>query len=152
MRTLIIVRHGRQDSNGDLSVFGRLDVGVLADRLTQNINGASTIRILTSPAEYALATAAILGSALRADEVRAQAILRTKGDGKHNVDLLGAVDLIHQNTDVDVLILVTHSEYTTNLPSYFFMQEWHLAKRSHYIDKNEAWLINMDTKEMMHIW
>ncbi|MFC1721482.1 histidine phosphatase family protein [Patescibacteria group bacterium] len=113
MEKLIIVRHG-DDIGHKLSKDGALQILNLAKKLKSEVNHSSAI-ILTSPVNRVHQSAEIIAEELDA-EVEKQEILRSSNEDDTQLD--ETLDLVNKQKS-DVVILVTHWEYTQEFPMFF---------------------------------
>lgn len=141
---LIVVRHGNYNRGGkeELNEEGRSSIKQLTNRLKSLIQGKKTI-ILSSTIPRAFESATIIGEGLGVD-IEGYDILWS--DDNHIENLPAIFNLIESHAESDVIIVVTHCEYTEYLPLYF--GEKYLNRksqnrlRSFVLDYGEAWLIN----------
>ena len=135
MRHLVIVRHGDYGPDRRISHSGRAQMLALAQHLKQLVNSGSVV-ILSSTAPRAADSAAILGEALRV-EVELHDILWS--DNSHPEDISGAFELVRScSSRADVVVLVTHLEYTRDLSRHFAEKEWGVSLPLSEIKKGQA--------------
>lgn len=147
MKQLIIARHGH-DINGLLSDRGRIQVGLLAEKFNPLINGASVL-ILSSTADRAQKSAEILGAAFGVEFEKHEILW---SGGSHFENLPAALELVKSYKDkADVLILVTHYEYTERFPGYFAEQEWKIRFQGQPLGNGEAWIIDCLERTLMRM-
>jgi phosphohistidine phosphatase SixA len=145
MKKIIIARHGDYISSGDqrLSDHGISQIEVLGNKLLPHIKGETLI--LTSDSLRACQSAKILAAIFNAPIVE-YGILRA--DNRIRMNLQRAWLLINERgRDVDVLVLVTHFEYTESLPQLI---EEKLFGTSTFpyaeVGKGGAWIIDCEMK------
>lgn len=116
MKRLIVVRHGDFGNNFQLTTDGRKQIAALAKRL-KPIVGKGTVQIITSPAERAKESAAILARALKTEFELAKALY---WEGPRSGSINQAVDaLLLQRKRVETIIVVTHLPLVEKLPVAF---------------------------------
>jgi phosphohistidine phosphatase SixA len=143
MKRLIIARHG--DYAGlSLTSFGQQRVQELGEVLKGRINGGSVL-ILSSEATRARESAEILGNILGVG-FEENPILGTDYDYRERMG--DTLDLVLSKKDgADVVILVTHLEFTEEFPPYFGMSQLGVRNfPSREIRKAQAWDIDCEQK------
>ncbi len=144
MRLLIIVRHGDYDENLRLTDYGRSQMLELAEALKPYVVG--TKRLLSSNTDRARESAEVLAKAIDTPMELHEVLWSQK---THPENLPAALELIRANKDVDVLLLMTHLEYTGKIPRHFFREElgtdlpWNVFVN---IEKGEAGIIDCEEK------
>lgn len=117
MEKLIIVRHG-DETNGDLNERGRDEIAKLSKKLLKDhLNTEGKKRILSSTAPRALQSAMIL-RAVTGVGIEDHEILWS--DDRHPAKTTKLLALLEEVFDeFDIVIMVTHLEYTFELPPAF---------------------------------
>lgn len=146
MQHLIIVRHGNYDAELKLSGSGRKQMEVMAGKLEPFHIGE--VRLISSTADRAVESAGVFGAAwdLR---IRAYDVLWSQQS--HPENLPEALKLIRANMDADTLVVVTHLEYTEELPPYFGKHELKTTFPRGNIEKGEAIVIGYVNKTFTYI-
>jgi phosphohistidine phosphatase SixA len=145
MKKLVIVRHGDYGLDRCLNEFGKKNINNLAKQLKRRINSDS-LMILSSPLERAKESAEIIAANFKVS-FKENRILCSGGGYSENFP--GLLKLIRNlQYDVDVLILVTHFEYTEGFPSYFGQQELGVNFLTRGISKGKAWEIDCVKKNI----
>jgi phosphohistidine phosphatase SixA len=133
-----------------LSPRGAQEIATLAEKIKSATNGLSVL-ILTSTAPRASQSAIIIKTILGAEVKESPALW---SDNEHPKDLQKALALIKAEKDhVDVLIIVTHYEYTERLPGYFAKEVLGvpLCSELNLVEKGQAWVIDCIKKTMTRL-
>ena len=145
MKTLIVVRHGEDGSNGKLTNGGRNKMGRLADKIALLTKGM-TVAILSAVAPRATESADILGHVLN-EGVHVHRKLST--DNIRPNDLWWAMGLVEAYSEIaDVIIIVSHLEYSERLTEYFMEEQLGVNASSRGIEKGEAWVIDCERRTL----
>ena len=148
MKHLVVVRHGN-NSGGHLSEIGREQIDREVRRL-KAICGGRVVRVLSSPVPWANESAERIANAfgvvLEEVEVLSSSSF-TKRGWKPALDLVQ----FHQN-QVDLLILVTHLNYTETIVAQFGREVLgvKLSLRG-YLENGGAWVVDCERKELV-LW
>lgn len=154
---LIVARHGDYNRRGDkrLNQDGIVSIKQLASQIKSIAHGKNTA-ILSSTITRAFESATIIGKELDINDIEGCDILWS--DDNHIDNLPAIFSLIEshsKNSKNDVVILVTHGEYTECLPSYFGEKYLNLKSqnrlRSFTLDYSEAWVIDCTTQTLQLI-
>lgn len=144
MKKLIIVRHGDYDRNtsGKLTLWGRDKIRALSKKIGVICKGLS-VRILASTSPRGVDTARIIGKSLKT-EVEPREVFWSEPDGTHDPDINQALNLITECDLSDVVIVVTHLEYTDELPDKFgkTVLKTNSFPISEELPRGDAWLID----------
>ncbi len=147
MKKLIIVRHGAYDENsGDLNGPGRNQIEALGVEIkAKHTNGVKPL-ILTSTVTRAVQSAEILGQILET-AIEPNEVLWSSSNRSPKVDEV--LELLLSHEENDVVILVTHLEYTEELPPAFGSRVLEVTDfPSSAIEKGEAWIINCESRTL----
>lgn len=148
MKQLIVVRHGECGQDNRLNYRGYAQMVALAGKLKPFINGESVL-IITSPTDRTRESARILGTAF-GSEIEEYEVLWS--ENSHPEDFPGALELVRSQRDkADVLILVTHYEYTEGFPEFFAKEELEVKLHAREIKKGEALVIDCLQNTLTHI-
>ena len=158
MNTLIIARHGIYNSRtGQLYDIGQDQIKALGREIKEKfLNGGGIVpRILSSTAPRAIESAEIVGSIVGVSEIEFHDTLWTGPDSPRGdeVDTLGGVLLIKKK-DAPVIILVSHLEFSEDLPDAFgqvVLQEPRSTFRRGRLEKGQAWVIDCQQKSMQRL-
>lgn len=114
MKKLIIVRHGDYDyRNNDLNLRGISQIEKLSERIAQLVAGERVV-ILSSDRERATSSAKIIADKLVLGFTEHELLW---SENCHQTNLSEALILIDQaGESADIVIVVTHYEYTAELP------------------------------------
>ncbi len=137
MKKLIVVRHGEDGAFGALSQNGFEQIQALAKKLNEIVNGLSVF-VFTSPTLRTKETAKIISKTLNT-EYKVEECL------EHEEDFADSLKLVRSRVE-DVVILVTHLEYTEWFPSYFAKENMGIYLKSYGIDKGRAWIVDCENK------
>ena len=151
MKELIVARHGEYGcGNGDrfnknkdvdhLTEQGRRSVKKLAEKLKLHAQDKS-VTILSSTAIRAVESARIISKELKVKFKIHNALWH---DDEYPAYQSEVLELIQSHTKTDVLILVTHREYTGYLPHYFSKACLNARLDSHPIYYARAWAIDCE--------
>lgn len=144
LKRLIIVRHGDYGSDDHLNIDGKREMNKLGDELMTSIINGQRGFILTSPINRAFESAEILRGML-GFQIVANEVLFSNGD--HPVDLIASLELIRSYKNIaDILIVVTHLEYTNRFHQYFGKNELGVEFQFGGIGKGQAWDIDCEQK------
>jgi phosphohistidine phosphatase SixA len=141
MRYLVLARHGDY-RNDQLSDYGRQQMSRMAERL-KLILGDGKPLILSSTATRGWQSAEVLARGLGVSYERYDLLW---SDNMHPMDLPAALELVRSRSDeADMVILVTHLEYTDQFPWYYADRTWSHELVYHGPDRGEALLIDCET-------
>jgi len=143
MEKLFIVRHGSYYPNGGcLTSSGQEDIQLLSKKIGRMCKGLK-VRILTSPAPRGLESAKIIAKQLHI-KVEPHEVLWSEPGSGHDCDIEETLKLIQKVSATDVVILVTHLEYTDDLPHNFGHQVLGVTNFPFFqeINKGCAWFID----------
>lgn len=152
MKTLIIVRHGYyEDGTGNLTTYGQQQIKALANMLKDRLNGDKA-KIVSSSAPRAEQSAKILSESLGIG-FKAHNFLWSGSDSceSPSPNLNRALELI-KGLRTKVVIVVTHFEYSAELPRHFGSVELdtqNFPRRQ--TEKGEAWVIDCKAKTCTRI-
>ncbi len=123
MKYLILVRHGKDKIEGDLSDEGKEQIARLTDSLKSIIPAGSIVKVLTSRITRARQSAELIMGNLNLSELNEAPILSSNlniHDPKIMVRLRKFAAFVKkESARVDVLILVTHFPQTELFPPYY---------------------------------
>ena len=149
MSRLAIVRHGKYGSDYRLNDQGRAQIQTLAERLNQSFDYEQEIAlVLSSIAPRAIDTAEIIAQILQAP-VETHELLWS--ENSHPENLEEAYKLVQSSRNrADLLVLVTHYEYTEELPALFGRRD--LSQRFYqHVKKGEGIILNYRDKYIARI-
>ncbi|EFK95845.1 protein containing Phosphoglycerate mutase // Nucleotidyltransferase [sediment metagenome] len=115
MKRLIIARHGEYDHEMNLSTYGKEQMRKLAQTLIPYAT-EGTLCVLSSTAPRAIQSAEVLGQALHTEPETYESLW---SETDRPTQLNAVLALIGEHENCDTLIIVTHLEYTEELPQYF---------------------------------
>jgi broad specificity phosphatase PhoE len=140
-RTIYVVRHGHH-TNGYLDSLGKSQIAVLAKELKLRISEKASLRIISSTAARATESAEIIAKSLNARSEGTDSMLWTGPDGNKSCHLDETLEMIN-STDDEVVIMVTHYEYSEEFPSFFASKVWGDKGFSETsLNNGQAWCIN----------
>lgn len=144
MQRLILIRHGVYGYDDRLNETGRQQMNEIAKKLQPTLNGGR-VALLTSVAARARESADIIGKLIGVEPEEHDVLW---SENRHRENLPKALELVRSKKDVvDVLILVTHLEYTERFPRYFAQEELGGGTFPHReVAKGEAWDIDCEQK------
>jgi phosphohistidine phosphatase SixA len=143
LQLLVIVRHGEYNPDtGSISGYGTDQIRKLSIKLQPLIKSVkgSTI-ILTSPADRARQSAAIIGQVL---EITPKEEKILWSDNQHEYDLCGLYKIISALQD-EVIIIVTHLEYAEDFPRHFMKKKAGIISDIFQVEKGQAVVIDLRT-------
>ena len=148
MKKLIVVRHGLYSNlpGFPLSDAGRKQMASLGSQIRAQHTNGTTPRILSSIAPRAKESAEILAAILGAEVELEEALWSENG---RPVQLDKVLSVLSNNGNIDVVIVVTHLEYTYELPEAF--GEKVLGARlvtDRELNKGDAWVIDCVEKKI----
>jgi len=148
MNHLVIIRHGADDDRtGGLTQLGQQQIASLGEQLGPVMVGKTLI--LTSTAKRARESADILRG-LHGSDLEECPLLYS-GSGMV-LDMKRLMELVISYEDqVDVIVLVTHSEWAGGFPSYFFDQAFGANLQWTIIMKGEAFVIDVHARSAVYI-
>lgn len=147
LRKLITARHGNYDSNLNLNQRGVNDITRLAEGLRPHLMG--NVKLLSSTAPRAIQSAEVLGKIIG---VKPEGHEVLWSDGSHPTDLPGVLKLVRESAELcDTLILMTHLEHGEAFPWYFGREELGVNIQSQEIQKGEAWVLDIETRQLTHV-
>lgn len=142
---IILVRHGEYGGpEARLSNFGINQINSLGEKIKNIINGERSICIFSSPFNRTMESSEIIGNILSVEKIENCPLLRLNEEPKEN-DFQKILDLIHSQIEekVEVLILVTHMEYTNEFPGYLSEEEFNgINLKCPSVLKGQAIVIN----------
>ena len=141
MKQLILVRHGHYGSDLHLSKTGKEQITILAKQYLLPIIQRKSCAIYASPANRTKESAAILQETIKAEVFGIEQKLLSINLHKEDFDWL--YSFIEDRANADVLIFVTHLEYTNYFASFFAEK---LGKTFTYqeVKRGQALIINVD--------
>ena len=149
MKRLIIVRHGNCNEDGYLDDNGRRQMDYISRRLKSKFTDNPRVVILTSTADRAKESAEILGKIFEV-EIEPHEVLWS--DRERRTDLSNLLYLVRSKKDIaDVIILVTHLEYTEEFPYHFGKNELgvgHFPFRE--LGNGQFWDIDCEQKTILY--
>lgn len=151
MDTLIIVRHGDYDDFGkkNLSYEGKKFIRRLAEEIIHFTKDKKVI-ILSSNAKRASESAEIIKTKLGVEKFENKEILLS-GSG-HPTNFPGVFELIDSYEEkTDVLILVTHLEYTNWLAYYFAQKKLNFINLPEKLTTASAHVVDCNNKTITRI-
>jgi len=123
IQKIVLIRHGDYGNHGRISNHGREQMLYMADKIKSHTGAGSegvASRIITSSAPHARDSAEVLADVLGLTDIGLFTALWSDNSGKHDQNNDLAIDIIrHQSVGVDVLIVVTHCEYASDLPNAY---------------------------------
>ena len=143
MEKLILVRHGAYFGNLHLSPEGVKQIKNLAPKL-KDLTQGKKVAIFTSTAIRTKESAAILAEQLGCP-VEEWPVL---GSDAYWVERIEALmeQVNARASDFDVIIMVTHMEYTDQFPYYFGREMWKIELPFDRLSKGEAIVIDCVAK------
>lgn len=155
MKKLVLVRHGHAENgqNNALSKWGKGGIEYLAEKLKAHLDGR--VIVLSSSALRTTQTAEIIKTAFNLPDFSTHNILWTgcfgkAGDGRKEFEEV-LMMIKDRAPMVDAIILVVHHEYVLGFPQFFGQHYLGASLMGAPIEKGTAWLINCETKEMVHV-
>ena len=142
MKRFIVVRHGECDSSGTPTTEGRNKIHELVDRMRLRLKDMTRL-VVSSPAPCAKESARLLLQEMGRD-YNIPTYTELLCDDQHDLDLQGAVKLIHRLRSINVLILVTTVEYAGNLPMFYAHTEFGQKYRPGYISVGLGEAVEVD--------
>jgi len=147
MKTIIIVRHGEYETREGiyrLSESGHEQMKQLGEEIASQLNGQS-VALLSSTAPRALDSSEVLGELLGVIPQEHELLW---SDNDHSMNTEKALGLVSQHEEVDVLIVVTHLEYSESLPGKLAHQYFGSDGGFPYASpgKGGAWVISLEKK------
>lgn len=142
LRLLVIVRHGDQNPDGELSPVGQEKMRRLAVCLKRLAPGAG-IRLVSSPVKRASQSARILSEYLEApleeDEALHPLVLRD--------DFF--LKFVEQRVNGSrVMVVVTHKEYAAFFANSYVLLRWGVDEWPEELKRGEAYLISSEKKSI----
>lgn len=147
MKYLIIARHGNY-AGRDLDSYGEEQMRILAGKIKMLVGNAS-IALVSSTAPRAIQSATIISEILSVP-VESHEILWS--DNSHRKDDEKAYEIIVAKKDHDVVIMVTHLEYSDDFPTFFSSVEgWNRSVGYGETEKGQAWVLDCEnqTKKLL---
>lgn len=148
MKLFVLCRHGSCE-NGHMDSLGEHQFKFLADRLRPRVQGLK-VRVVGSTAPRASECTDVLVRELALTDRHDDSILWC--DNHHPWDYDRATQLlVEQSQDVDVLIVVTHWEYTDTLPYRYACAMFSASVSSKELDKGHACVLNCEDHSISYI-
>lgn len=147
MKKIIIVRHGSYYGRS-LDDTGRLQMSAMGNAIKSLFNENLTIRIISSTAARAEQSAKIIADILGISYEMFDFLWSgPEAPRGCSTDLAKTLELIKRSIN-DVLILVTHLEYSEDLPTFLAKQllEGVRGFPSKETGKGEAWIVDCEAK------
>ena len=151
MKHLFLARHGSYNTERRLNDKGRKQMAELGGVVREIIGEGGLIQILSSSADRASEGAETLASELGVTEVETFDYLWSGRDSSWRMPY-GDMTAIHllvtqRRYFSETLVLVTHSEVSSEYPEYFTKKEFGRAARFDELDTGEAYYLNVLAKE-----
>jgi phosphohistidine phosphatase SixA len=157
MKLLILVRHGERGDDYHIGEKGRLQISALGVNLKRIIDGMK-VKILSSSALRAVDSAEILARQFGVKEFMRHDLLWSGTDKKIDPRFPGdeqyqeLVELLQADDGCDVVIVVTHLEFTEDFPFYYGMNVLKGVSFPYSeIPNGTAWMIDVVEKTCRHI-
>jgi len=149
MKKIIIARHGDYDDFGDmrLNARGQYQMSELAKQL-QPILGDSNVIILASTAKRASMSGDVMADELDCPIEFHEELVSGGGIPCKNEEVL---KIIQSYDQFDIVILVTHMEYSGGLPPFIGEQLCGVEFNPFATNKGEAWVIDLEAKTIERI-
>ncbi len=148
MKKIIVVRHGDYNARGSLTTTGERQISELACKIAAVTNPNET-ELVSSVSTRATDSAAIIMRTLGIGRYRTENILYSSEQcaPKHN-EVIDQI-IIPRRDAVGTLIIVTHFEYTSFLPTIIGCRMFDKAVcfQEIDIDKGQARVIDFDLKQ-----
>jgi phosphohistidine phosphatase SixA len=144
MKKLLIARHGNYDRDYRLNEYGKKQMTELAEFLQTGLDGDSLL-ILSSPAPRASDSADVMAKMLKTGFEEVEELWddnRHRGDPKKSYEIIKA-----RGADVDVVIAITHMEFTEYLPRYF-IKDLGIDTLCTEIGQGKAWEIDFEKRKV----
>jgi broad specificity phosphatase PhoE len=142
---IILVRHGEYGgTEAHLSKSGINQIQALGEKIRNHINEEKSIRIFYSPLNRTMESSIIIGDILEVKKIENRRLLILNEGPKEN-DFQQILDLVHSQIEdmVEVLILVTHMEYTNVFPEYLSKNDFSgINLKCPGVSKGQAIVIN----------
>lgn len=150
MKRLVICRHGEYGYGGRLDNEGKSQIRSLSGRLRQIFNPDNeTALILSSTAPRAVDSATILAEAIKAPVEKYPDLW---SDSNHDEDIDAVLRLIKAvQSRADMVVIVTHLEYTEDLPVYIGRRELGKRLRRKALDKGEGIVLDYRNKTISYL-
>jgi phosphohistidine phosphatase SixA len=151
MKKLILVRHGDCTADGELTMIGCLRISSLALKLKSILHVITDVIILSSTATRAMQSARVLAKGLPAT-IEGHEVLWSDDEEGLRVQLPEALTFVRSRMSHDVVILVTHQEYTEDFPGYFGQQELNDTRfHCEALRRSEAWVIDCTARTRIRL-
>lgn len=142
MMRLVIARHGEYNDDLMLSTYGAGQMRRIAEQL--RTLGCARVIVLASTAPRASASGDVMRDVLRCG-IEYRELLWS--DNRHREDPPQVIDLIKQKAeDFDMVVLVTHLEYTDSLPQLAGRMLGMSRVPFTSINKGQAWIFDTVNK------
>jgi phosphohistidine phosphatase SixA len=142
LQRLIIVRHGYYDGNDQLSKDGKQQITSLSRKLEPYIQGKTLM--FSSTEDRAWQSADILSAAFNIPYEKCRFLVW----GDESEFQKAALELIRARAqEAEVIIFVTHLEYTDDFPPIFTREFFGSELRNPEVEKGEALVIDCITKQ-----
>ena len=143
MKKLIVARHGSYGEDMRISSAGREQMVKLAETLKKHIDGCKVV-MLSSSAPRAADSAEVLAGLINVPFKEYEVLW---SDNRHRRNDQAVLDLIESKKgDADVVIIVTHIEYTDSFPSFYARKVLNAQIFSYGIGKGEAQILDCGQK------
>ena len=148
MHTLAIARHGIYDHKTELlSSHGQDQMRILASLVRHQYANEDRVRLLSSSAIRARDSSRIFAEVLGIEpEFHDILWSGTDSPGPWMGNAAKVVDLVQGAQDADVVILMTHLEYTESLPREFGHRVLQTQFLTDEVEKGQAWVIDCIAK------
>lgn len=148
METLIIARHGEY-SGDDLNDYGAGQMQTVGIKIKQLLRPGNSVSIISSAAARASQSADVLSEVLGVP-VEIHKILWS--DNTHREDEEAAYNIIMSKENYDVVVVVTHLEYSRDLPAYFAEKKnWGTRLSYEETPKGQAWVLDCTSRQMRRL-
>ncbi len=147
MKYLVIARHGYYDfRTGDLNERGRKKIEKLTEELKKSVD--KRVVIISSTAPRAIQSAEVIREELGGELYQEELLYSDKKKDPDCPTVFQLIEGKEKEAEVEVLILVTHYEYTEDLHLYFFKRKWNITLGGGILQRGEAWLISYDKRSI----
>ncbi len=148
MKKLIVIRHGDYNDAHRLSELGKKQMTQIGEKIMTRLNGHSML-MLSSTAPRAIDSANAVGKVLQINHEEHEILW---DDNSHWGSLADSIKLIDSKKGLaDVVVVVTHLEFTEEIPDHFANEVLNTSSFIHTVGKGEAWEIDFEEPTATHI-
>ena len=149
MHYLVVVRHGEYNKRtSHLNAAGRAQIRAVTSKISW-LAPRPRLKIFCSSAQRTRESATVISRGLGV-EVAQRQFLRSMTDLTER-QIQQALSLVRRHQYLDMLVLITHLEFTRDLPDYVSREFFGIPFPRQEVAKGGAWLIDFEHRTIVQL-